>query len=211
MELLCILISLALVNNLVAALDEYHKQVIITNQHIQRAGVRLPEIIRNIVRRPSSMKKMALMLAAPESENENIEEKLWYQSCLQTEIIEATGINVPEINEGDYKNFDLADFGRKRRNMTGPAVKAFIRSLIRGDTNFNVDFSNYSMCRLLGLFNSIRHPEVYVDNAILDINRVCFLLHLDMNIIRYKTINGIIWQVHADLTPFQQLSVQIQF
>ncbi|XP_050431530.1 uncharacterized protein LOC126840085 isoform X2 [Adelges cooleyi] len=211
MKFVCILILFTLVNNLIAELDEYDKQVIINNQLIELAGVQMLGIIRNIVRGPSSMKKMAFMLAAPESENENIEEKLWYQSCLQTEIIEATGINVPEINEGDYENFDLADFGRKRRNMTSPAVKALIRSLIRGDTNFNVDFSNYSMCRLLGLFNSIQHPEVYVDNAILDINRVCFLLHPDMNIIRYKTINGIIWQVHADLTPFQQLSVQIQF
>ncbi|XP_050431533.1 uncharacterized protein LOC126840087 isoform X2 [Adelges cooleyi] len=158
MELLCILISLALVNNLVAALDEYHKQVIMTNQHIQRAGVRLPEIIRNIVRRPSSMKKMAFMLAVPESENANIEEKLLYQSCMQTEIIAATGIDVPvlpETAEGDFENFDLSDFGRTRRNMTSAAVKALIRSQIRGDTNFSVNFTEYHLCSLIGLFKKI--------------------------------------------------------
>ncbi|XP_050431537.1 uncharacterized protein LOC126840087 isoform X5 [Adelges cooleyi] len=127
MELLCILISLALVNNLVAALDEYHKQVIMTNQHIQRAGVRLPEIIRNIVRRPSSMKKMAFMLAVPESENANIEEKLLYQSCMQTEIIAATGIDVPVLPE----------------------------TAEGGDTNFSVNFTEYHLCSLIGLFKKI--------------------------------------------------------
>ncbi|XP_050424767.1 uncharacterized protein LOC126835925 isoform X3 [Adelges cooleyi] len=214
MELLCILISLALVNNLVAALDEYHKQVIMTNQHIQRAGVRLPEIIRNIVRRPSSMKKMAFMLAVPESENANIEEKLLYQSCMQTEIIAATGIDVPvlpETAEGDFENFDLSDFGRTRRNMTSAAVKALIRSQIRGDTNFSVNFTEYHLCSLIGLFKSIQHPPFYVDIACVDINGTCFLMDVNRNISRYRSIDGSIWEINADFTPFQPLSFQVQF
>ncbi|XP_050424769.1 uncharacterized protein LOC126835925 isoform X5 [Adelges cooleyi] len=183
MELLCILISLALVNNLVAALDEYHKQVIMTNQHIQRAGVRLPEIIRNIVRRPSSMKKMAFMLAVPESENANIEEKLLYQSCMQTEIIAATGIDVPVLPE----------------------------TAEGGDTNFSVNFTEYHLCSLIGLFKSIQHPPFYVDIACVDINGTCFLMDVNRNISRYRSIDGSIWEINADFTPFQPLSFQVQF
>ncbi|XP_050428941.1 uncharacterized protein LOC126838473 isoform X1 [Adelges cooleyi] len=249
MKLLCILISFALVGHVfVTQLDEYVKEVLITNDHIKLAESSMPTIIKNIVQKANvyGMVPMVYMMAVPEkiysvllieesdhsdsdeienplieasAENlsedsiplEGMEEKLEFQKMMQTEISAEAHIDAPTVNlenlfsllEHRRRHTSLAlrhritracliCMGIARREMTLEAIKSLIR---QNDPLFS-DF--IMMCRLMGVFISIKYPDLYIETA--HVNGVlCTLTNEDFEVTHvYKIIDGAVWQVDRD-------------
>ncbi|XP_050429186.1 uncharacterized protein LOC126838473 isoform X2 [Adelges cooleyi] len=228
MKLLCILISFALVGHVfVTQLDEYVKEVLITNDHIKLAESSMPTIIKNIVQKANvyGMVPMVYMMAVPEkiysvllieesdhsdsdeienplieasAENlsedsiplEGMEEKLEFQKMMQTEISAEAHIDAPTVNLENL--FSLLEH---RRRHTSLALRHRITRACQNDPLFS-DF--IMMCRLMGVFISIKYPDLYIETA--HVNGVlCTLTNEDFEVTHvYKIIDGAVWQVDRD-------------
>ncbi|XP_050423517.1 uncharacterized protein LOC126835180 isoform X2 [Adelges cooleyi] len=193
MKIVCTLIRIFSLNVLVAQMDEYVKQVIITNLHIRQVA-----------------EQMAMMIAVPERETMNMTRSLMLdcQIHMQTEITTETGIRAPEINERYFKDVSLPELGLNRRDVSRPAIKALIRVILRGD---NQDFKHFSaMCRLIGLYKSIIVPSSYVQSTII-YNGVCLLISENGSCrFRYKTVFGHISEVDEIGNVIELLYYQVQ-
>ncbi|XP_050424775.1 uncharacterized protein LOC126835929 [Adelges cooleyi] len=212
MNLLCVLISFALVKAFVAVLDIRDKQVIITNRHIELAIDFMPKIIKRIVLGPSSMKEMAFMLAVPEyTDDDNKSRMVLYQIQMQTEIMMSTNIHIqiPEIIQDNFDgNIDLSVYGNKRRIITREATKTLIRGATRDNDRDFEDF--FAMCRLIGLFRSIKYPELYMIKAETDKTETCILTDRNGKIIRYRSCtDDRIWELKPNDDLIQPLSDQL--
>ncbi|XP_050427627.1 uncharacterized protein LOC126837640 isoform X2 [Adelges cooleyi] len=88
MKLLGILISFALVGNvLVTKLEEYMKEVILTNKEIKQAKELMPAIIKNVIENYQvyGIAKMSLMMAVPEAIDVALEAKEVYPDSDENE------------------------------------------------------------------------------------------------------------------------------
>ncbi|XP_050424598.1 uncharacterized protein LOC126835815 [Adelges cooleyi] len=263
MKQLFILISFALVGHvLVAKLDDYIQQVLITNDDIKQAKEFLPTIIKNMVARSDvyGMEAMAFMLAVPEKidcvlqapkftyqdsdESENsdsdesvnpdsggkiimhFEDKLEYQKMMQSAISDVTErIGSPTVKLENLasllgertihptrtlknriiRSFDLTSLGSARRDMTLEAITL----LIRQDDPLFQDLR--MMCRLVGVFRSIKYPRTYIHIADLDED---FCILIDETFVGghvYKFFNGEHWKVKLeDFSSVRRFSSEFQ-
>ncbi|XP_050424773.1 uncharacterized protein LOC126835928 isoform X2 [Adelges cooleyi] len=178
MKILHILISLALVNVLVAIIDKYHKLVIITNRHIELAKER-----------------MVFMFAVPDFAGSHQTLSSVCQNHLRTVIRSVTGIKAPEINEGDFADVNLSASGNARRNLTREAIQILIRLELRKENPSDKDY--YMMCRLIGLFISAKYPGPYYIEFATYNDGICELVVINhLFTIRYKYIGGVIWEIN---------------
>ncbi|XP_050424567.1 uncharacterized protein LOC126835789 [Adelges cooleyi] len=209
MKPLSILISIVLVNVLVAELDNYVKEVIMTNQQMTLAKAKLPRVIKNIVLADYTMVEIALMLAVPETETNLLSlplDKIRYQQTIQTHIWFLTGFNTPGINEVNLSNTNLSVLGNERRRLTSAATKGLIREEIGGFTN---DFSRFSdMCRLIGVFINTIFPNILIALAVI-VGDICCITTTNNRYMKYKYINDEIWELNTDNTKFQPLAFQV--
>ncbi|XP_050424565.1 uncharacterized protein LOC126835788 isoform X2 [Adelges cooleyi] len=214
MKLICILISFALVNVLVAKLDDYVKQFLITNNHIKLAK-----------------RETVFMLATPEKDNPCLKphDMIDYEKLLQSEISAATGIDAPQVKEenlakllkdritttttslrsriirasDNIRPHFLTELRSARRIMTMDALKLLIG---QKDPLFS---DLYEMCRLIALFRSIKYPRLYEGAASFNIfGRYCYIINAFRNTKVYTFIDGEISEVepnpenHAPIRPF---------
>ncbi|XP_050427378.1 uncharacterized protein LOC126837504 [Adelges cooleyi] len=219
MRILCILIPFAMVNVMVAVLDDFARQVIITNKLIERAdaAARMPEIIRNIIVEGSyTMEKMALMISSPETRDSHGNLNIYRQLDMRGEIRALLALRTPEIVEAEYENVTLQDLGNARRRITLEAVKTLIRDVIRIDNdpnnrnNPNIQlFGRRNLCRLLGLFRSALRPSTFAVNANMRLG-TCTIVFRNGVDIRYRYIEDKIWEIKCNGLLLQPLSDQIQ-
>ncbi|XP_050423048.1 uncharacterized protein LOC126834885 isoform X2 [Adelges cooleyi] len=223
MKLLSILILFALVNDLVSELDDFVKQVLITNDHIKLANSHMPKIIKKLLLEKFTMVELVFMLATPENDSQFIKplERLEYQMTMQSVISAETGIDAPQLKkeslttlleqrrlrstEGlknkiirasgqSYDNF-LTYLGSERRYITSEAIQLLI--------HFN------EMCRLIGVFRSINYPNSYVDHASSNKGQ-CFITNVHWKTTIYIIIDGEIWEVDSNHARIRHFSWELQ-
>ncbi|XP_050427380.1 uncharacterized protein LOC126837506 [Adelges cooleyi] len=213
MRFLCILIPFAMVNVMVAVIDEYTRQVIITNKLIERADAedRMPDIIRNtVVNGKYTMEKISLMLAVPEFEDSSGNLNLGNQLLMRGEIKAIVAIIVPAINEAEYQDVTLEELGSARRRITTEAIKTVLSAVIRNEKDpYFTKFGLRNLCKLLGLFRSVQHPSSPVVMASFRYD-ICTLGTNNTADIRYRYINDQIWEIKSNNLLTQPLADQIQ-
>ncbi|XP_050421224.1 uncharacterized protein LOC126833747 isoform X2 [Adelges cooleyi] len=217
MKFVYVILSFASANVFVAALDEYAKEVLKTNVLIKQAEAHLPKIVKNIIQGTFTMEIMTLLLAVPERPSNTLTQTnlkrfcephgmIVFQTQLQSEIEDVININPFDINEGDFEDVSLFNLGEARRMKTSAAVNDLLNLVI---SKTDPDFEDvFYVCRLIGLFRAIEQPALYIKSANV-IERTCFITDVNKNVSRYRTVDGDIWQIKADGTPFQLLSSQI--
>ncbi|XP_050423951.1 uncharacterized protein LOC126842269 [Adelges cooleyi] len=211
MKILPILIAFALVNVLVAEINKYVKEVILTNEHIKLVEDDLPAIIKDIVLKGYIMLEMAFMLVMAGTK-ENVDDDGIYdmtacQRLVRSHIYSVTGIKAPKINEGDFENANLSYLGWERRLSTLPAIKKLIRTVI---SEKDPDFAIYlKMCRLIGLFRAIENPALCIMTAGID-GENCYIAALDDIYFIYRFFEGNYYEVDKDENPVHVLNDQIK-
>ncbi|XP_050419738.1 uncharacterized protein LOC126832810 [Adelges cooleyi] len=216
MNLLYVLISFALVNVLVA-LDNYTKEVIMANKHIMRAREDMPQVIQNIVCFGNfRMAELALMLAVPEFDIRDdlkdylVHKKIDYQKIVREKIWCSTKTLAPSIDEDLYKNADLNGLGVERRGMTMEAIKALFSDILSGKNEYFIDYSH--MCRLMGVFKTIHlNSKSFIECAVVPTSGVCVLVDNNKKSISYYKFDGKIWEMNPDGTQKELLADQIKF
>ncbi|XP_050439775.1 uncharacterized protein LOC126845222 [Adelges cooleyi] len=207
-RLYVIILSLTLVNVLLAALDDYDKEVIRTNKHIELAGDQLRTVIRNaIYYKNYSMEEINFMLAVPDFADYNRTLSLWCQIHLQALIRYTTGIKGPDINEADFEDVDLSVYGNARRDIAREATKTLIQAEISERDPNTLNFP--LLCRLIGLWRSIHCPDLCITHAV-DDNETC-TLNAKNNIITliYRSFDGTIWEMNENNYLIQPLADQL--
>ncbi|XP_050423954.1 uncharacterized protein LOC126845981 isoform X2 [Adelges cooleyi] len=221
MNLYYILITSTLVKVLAddTAIADYKKLVFFTNLQIEQALSKrggLKTVIKRVVIGRATMKQIAMMLAVPESaDTTNIAVCIADQVKLQREIICATSIPVPQVEPDlgdnwftmlkmDFGDNLLPDLGTARRVMTKEITKSLVLAAILGYESAFRDFKR--MCRLIGLFRSIKFPASYVLTAEVDNCGTCTLTGTDGSVSKYRFVDEVIWEVEVDkLTEVIQL------
>ncbi|XP_050428082.1 uncharacterized protein LOC126838011 [Adelges cooleyi] len=88
--------------------------------------------------------------------------------------------------------FNLTTLGKARREMTLEAITSLIRQ------NDPVFQDLFNMCRLAGLFRTIKYPHSYIATATID-GEYCVLMDvLELEGFVYKFHNGVFWEVDID-------------
>ncbi|XP_050423052.1 uncharacterized protein LOC126834885 isoform X5 [Adelges cooleyi] len=196
MKLLSILILFALVNDLVSELDDFVKQVLITNDHIKLANSHMPKIIKKLLLEKFTMVELVFMLATPENDSQFIKplERLEYQMTMQSVISAETGIDAPQL-----KKESLTTLLEQRRLRSTEGLK---NKIIRA-SDFN------EMCRLIGVFRSINYPNSYVDHASSNKGQ-CFITNVHWKTTIYIIIDGEIWEVDSNHARIRHFSWELQ-
>ncbi|XP_050419740.1 uncharacterized protein LOC126832811 [Adelges cooleyi] len=222
MNFFYILISFALVNILVA-LDELTKQVIMINKQMMYARDYLPDVIQNLVLFDNfKMVELAVMLSVPEAETDTaaaeeeedfiyyvVNNKLRYQQIVRDKIELITSISAPVIDEELYKDAWMSGLGIERRGMTLVAIKTLIRAVISGDNQNFHEF--FDLCRLIGTFRSIKFAPEFVQDAKIDEKGQCVLTDIFGNTSRYfYSIEGNIWEIFQSSIALQALAFQVK-
>ncbi|XP_050435113.1 uncharacterized protein LOC126842270 isoform X2 [Adelges cooleyi] len=162
----------------------------------------------------------------------HFEDKLEYQKMMQSAISDVTDPNLnqnldPPIVPGRenlasllgertihptrtlknriIRSFDLTSLGSARRDMTLEAITL----LIRQDDPLFQDLR--MMCRLVGVFRSIKYPLTCINIADLDED---FCILIDETFVGghvYKFFNGELWKVKLeDFSPVRRFSSEFQ-
>ncbi|XP_050419748.1 uncharacterized protein LOC126832816 [Adelges cooleyi] len=213
MKLLCILISFASVNVLVA-LDAYVKQVILTNIQMIDTKEKLPTVIQNMILLGEfTMVELALMLAVPEANDKDIadyieQQKIDYQLIAQEIIWFTTSIRAVKVNEGNIRKADLNNLGIRRRSITLEGVNKLIRAVLSGENEYFKNFAE--VCRLMGIFRSIKYPQTYIKHAEVHQIGVCLLTDIKDNGIKYSIFEDDVWEFNDNDTAKELLSTQVQ-
>ncbi|XP_050423051.1 uncharacterized protein LOC126834885 isoform X4 [Adelges cooleyi] len=204
MKLLSILILFALVNDLVSELDDFVKQVLITNDHIKLANSHMPKIIKKLLLEKFTMVELVFMLATPENDSQFIKplERLEYQMTMQSVISAETGIDAPQL-----KKESLTTLLEQRRLRSTEGLK---NKIIRASGENDPFFSDFNeMCRLIGVFRSINYPNSYVDHASSNKGQ-CFITNVHWKTTIYIIIDGEIWEVDSNHARIRHFSWELQ-
>ncbi|XP_050435345.1 uncharacterized protein LOC126842394 isoform X2 [Adelges cooleyi] len=192
MKLLCILITLAIVNVAPIMTADYANSVYITNKYIKEVFDRDPDAlataIYNIIYGDNTFDVISLMLAIPEKANifsidhddsfiMNLPEHIAIadQVAVQEAISQVTTIPVPKLGPNqNFENDSLIQLGEERRSITGKVTKNLLIAAIgKGTPRFR---NLTEICRLIGLLRSMQSPDSYIKTAIVDQdNFVCTL------------------------------------
>ncbi|XP_050426185.1 uncharacterized protein LOC126836646 [Adelges cooleyi] len=214
MKLLCILITLAIVNVSPIMTAEYANSVRTTNKYIRAAfdadPTGLERAISNIVKDDDiTIDTLNLMLVTPEKANfwftiehdepfiNNLPEHIAIadQVAVQKAISQVTRIPVPQLGPNEnFENDSLARLGQARRCITGKVTKKLLIAAIDEGTP---EFPNFTkICRLIAVARSMEFPDLYIKTASVDqAGHVCTLTSQNDNRFLYIPYNGFIAQV----------------
>ncbi|XP_050423455.1 uncharacterized protein LOC126835170 isoform X3 [Adelges cooleyi] len=202
MKLLSVLISFCLgsknqqKNIKILFIETYIKAVINTNE--------MPQVIQNIIRGTYTMAQISYMLAViPEPRYYTLSDMLRIQLLMQEEINNETEVDAPQIDgEIFVAEVNLPVYGQARRVITKHATKALISSEIDANQHriqpIKYFKDSLEMCRLLGLFRSIKYPNNYIIDAVIDETETCTLTDLNSNRIRYVSVADHIWSLNSN-------------
>ncbi|XP_050423460.1 uncharacterized protein LOC126835170 isoform X7 [Adelges cooleyi] len=191
MKLLSVLISFCLgsknqqKNIKILFIETYIKAVINTNLHMVTAADEMPQVIQNIIRGTYTMDMLRIQL------------------LMQEEINNETEVDAPQIDgEIFVAEVNLPVYGQARRVITKHATKALISSEIDANQHriqpIKYFKDSLEMCRLLGLFRSIKYPNNYIIDAVIDETETCTLTDLNSNRIRYVSVADHIWSLNSN-------------
>ncbi|XP_050435348.1 uncharacterized protein LOC126842394 isoform X5 [Adelges cooleyi] len=158
MKLLCILITLAIVNVAPIMTADYANSVYITNKYIKEVFDREKANIFSIDHDDS------FIMNLPAD-----------QVAVQEAISQVTTIPVPKLGPNqNFENDSLIQLGEERRSITGKVTKNLLIAAIgKGTPRFR---NLTEICRLIGLLRSMQSPDSYIKTAIVDQdNFVCTL------------------------------------
>ncbi|XP_050423667.1 uncharacterized protein LOC126835245 isoform X2 [Adelges cooleyi] len=162
MKLFWFLISCVFVNISTYDINDYKRDMAITNEHIKLASdmfiitdnfneCGLEHIIKNIIGNNN------YSLDTPHLGD--FEESVRDQTVLREKIQYELYIPVPEVPEQNYKTLTLIHLGDQRRKYTRPVLINIFHQVIVG---FKEQFPSVWICRLIALFTSTKFPMSYV-------------------------------------------------
>ncbi|XP_050444322.1 uncharacterized protein LOC126847910 isoform X2 [Adelges cooleyi] len=189
MKLYCISISLVFVKLLAIVTADYRTSIFVTNLHIKLAF---------------ETKQISLMLAIPEctrayAEFRDLQEPylIAEQEILQGVIVHITGIPVPQlVGNEDIENHTLDWLGHARRLITSEVTTSLAFDaigVVGSELVIREDFTK--LCRLIGLFRSIKFPDSLIQFAEVDIYGTCSLTTIDGREYKYRRFSGITVEV----------------
>ncbi|XP_050435308.1 uncharacterized protein LOC126842389 isoform X4 [Adelges cooleyi] len=210
MKLLCILITLAIVNVAPIMTADYANSVYTTNKYIKEVFDRDPTILKtaisNIIDGDKTFETLNVMLAIPDKANywftiehddsfiNNLPEHIAIadQEAVQQAISQVTDIPVPQLGPNEnFENDSLAQLGEARRRITGEVTKnVLIEAINEGTPEFpNLD----EICILIGLLRSMERPDTYIKTASVDpAGYECILTSQNGNTFQYRAHHGYI-------------------
>ncbi|XP_050444213.1 uncharacterized protein LOC126847845 isoform X2 [Adelges cooleyi] len=188
MKLSCVLISFAFVF-VWADITTYMRAVSITNKHIQLAfennvgsrGNGLEYVIKRIVNGNGfSMDEMNFMIAVPEKASlTNVSGSIECQRFMRVEITSALSIPMPDAAYQNFRNSNLTELGKARRRYTREALRKIILKILASKEPV---FS----------LGQIHRFGIKTEN-----NGVCVLMDGSDHLTKYRSFNGVLWQVDA--------------
>ncbi|XP_050423445.1 uncharacterized protein LOC126835168 [Adelges cooleyi] len=209
MKLLRLLISFGLISVSVADdRKEYYSVVINTSMQIILAKEQMDKVMLAFAKREYPIDDFYYMfIFIPDWRPYSPPIKQEVQLKAQKLIEDATAIKAPEAAEVLYgPNFKLSDYEAIRKRLV---TRELIRELIKTEMDKNRRSARpikYFMdlpytCRLIAMFKTIANPDACIVEAnviIVDTAHICHLKDLKGNLIRYRTIGGIIWRDKPD-------------
>ncbi|XP_050419852.1 uncharacterized protein LOC126832870 [Adelges cooleyi] len=155
------------------------------------------------------MDTMNLMLTIPEfAATDKIYECVLVQRKLQSEITVELFIPIPEVQDKFVQILKLSDLGKKRRTFSKAALKNLIIRALDGN---KPDVSLVQLCTYIGLWTSTKIPSHYIKDVSIDgENGVCILLDKDNCVKKYRSFDGIYYQVDVDDIDHRIVKLQEQ-
>ncbi|XP_050444207.1 uncharacterized protein LOC126847845 isoform X1 [Adelges cooleyi] len=209
MKLSCVLISFAFVF-VWADITTYMRAVSITNKHIQLAfennvgsrGNGLEYVIKRIVNGNGfSMDEMNFMIAVPEKASlTNVSGSIECQRFMRVEITSALSIPMPDAAYQNFRNSNLTELGKARRRYTREALRKIILKILASkEPVFSLGQIHRfgKLCCFIGLWMSTKIPSLYITGIKTENNGVCVLMDGSDHLTKYRSFNGVLWQVDA--------------
>ncbi|XP_050433821.1 uncharacterized protein LOC126841401 [Adelges cooleyi] len=225
MKLYCLFLSFFIVNVLAVTETDLKKQVYISNflfQSIQIFGDSVDKVVETLICSNSSIKSLALMLAAPENieynDTNDLQQLINNEMHMQGRIRLAkydlfsylTGTE--EVNTAgiDFSNKSLVVLGITRRSITYPSLKRLLHRVERG---LVTRFNSQQTCDLLALLQTASDPRYrihFTNSVIVDENRDCHLIGAFDNVAIYRKFDDGFYRIDGrDFHQYVKLTNEI--